>query len=401
MQDFIFQNRTKIIFGRDQEKDVGKHIKQYAGTVLLLYGKGSIKLKDTKSGKEGRSLYERICSSLEKEGVERVELSGVQPNPRLELVRRGIELCRSRKISFILAAGGGSVIDTAKAIAAGVPYVGDIWDLFEGEYIKEALPTGVVLTIPAAGSESSNGAVITNEEGWYKRAIISESLRPKFAVLNPELSFSLSEYQTMVGVADITAHLIERYFTKVEHVDVSDRLIEGTMRSIIIKSHVLQKEPKNYDARAEIMWAGTLAHNDLFSCGRTGDWGSHMIEHELSGIYDVPHGAGLAVIIPAWMTYVCRKDPVHCLPKTAQFAHRVWEVDESSGSQERIAMEGIDRMKSFYKGLGLPVTLAELGVPADRLEEMAEKCTAGGAVGTFMKLHEKDVLEIFRLADKR
>jgi alcohol dehydrogenase YqhD (iron-dependent ADH family) len=400
MEDFIFQNRTKIIFGRGRENDIGKWVRSHADKVLLHYGGGSIKQPGPNyGGGKGSSLYDRICASLEKEGIESVELGGVQPNPRLGLVRGGIDLCRKQKITFILAVGGGSVIDSAKAIAAGVPYKNDVWDLIGAEEVREALPTGVVLTIPAAGSESSNGAVITNEEGWYKRAIISELLRPRFAVLNPELTLSLSPYQTMVGIADITAHLMERYFTKVKNVDVTDRLIEGTLRSVISNSHLLLGDPGNYEARAEIMWAGTLAHNDLFSCGRVGDWASHEIEHELSGIYDVPHGAGLSVVIPAWMTYVCRKD-TKAVPKLAQFATRVWDVGRNLGNDESVALEGISRLKSYFGGLGIPTSLHELSVPPDRYEEMAKKCTENGPVGNFVKLHEDDIIEIFRIAAK-
>jgi alcohol dehydrogenase YqhD (iron-dependent ADH family) len=401
MEDFVFQNRTKVVFGRGKENDVGTYIKPYAEKALLHYGGGSIKRKiPYEKSPAGSSLYDRICSSFKRESIEWEELPGVQPNPRVDLVRRGIVLCREQKIPFILAVGGGSVIDSAKAIAAGVRYSGDVWDLFGGKQVKEALPVGVVLTIPAAGSESSNGSVITNEDGWYKRAMISELLRPRFAVLNPELSFTLSQYQTMVGIADIMAHLIERYFTKVEHVDVSDRLIEGTMRSIISNSRILLEDPGNYDARAEVMWAGTLAHNDLFSCGRIGDWASHEIEHELSGIYDVPHGAGLSVIIPAWMTYVCRKDPKNTVPKVAQFADRVWNVDTNTEAFEGIALEGAARLKSYFRALGIPTSLRELGVSSDRFGEMAKKCTERGPVGNFVRLYEEDVMEIFRLAEE-
>jgi len=360
MEDFVFQNRTKVVFGRGKENDVGTYIKPYAEKALLHYGGGSIKRKiPYEKSPAGSSLYDRICSSFKRESIEWEELPGVQPNPRVDLVRRGIVLCREQKIPFILAVGGGSVIDSAKAIAAGVRYSGDVWDLFGGKQVKEALPVGVVLTIPAAGSESSNGSVITNEDGWYKRAMISELLRPRFAVLNPELSFTLSQYQTMVG-----------------------------------------EDPGNYDARAEVMWAGTLAHNDLFSCGRIGDWASHEIEHELSGIYDVPHGAGLSVIIPAWMTYVCRKDPKNTVPKVAQFADRVWNVDTNTEAFEGIALEGAARLKSYFRALGIPTSLRELGVSSDRFGEMAKKCTERGPVGNFVRLYEEDVMEIFRLAEE-
>jgi alcohol dehydrogenase YqhD (iron-dependent ADH family) len=407
MQDFEFQNPTKIIFGRGKEKEVGASITQTTdlteARVLFHYGGGSIKrVAQSKKGGEG-SLYDRICTSLESAGIERVELSGVKPNPRLSLVKEGIELCRKKKIGFILAVGGGSVIDSAKAIAAGVPYTGNVWDLYCGKKIKAALPVGVVLTIPAAGSESSNGSVITNEDGWYKRPAISEQLRPRFAILNPELSFTLTKEQTMIGIADITAHLIERYFTIVSHVDVSDRLIEGTMRAVVENSYILHKKPEDYDARAEIMWAATLAHNDLFSSGRIGDWASHNIEHELSGIYDVAHGAGLSVIIPAWMKHVLRKDPARTAEKLAQFAERVWNVGPSGTKSTdliSVASEGIRRLKSYYRDLGLPTSLPELGVPSDKFEEMAKKATENGPQGNFLPCAEEDIMEIFRVANE-
>ncbi|MBN2325269.1 MAG: iron-containing alcohol dehydrogenase [Spirochaetes bacterium] len=407
MQDFEFQNSTKIIFGRGKEKEVGDVI---AGTrdpsdgrVLFHYGGGSIKRVPQSKQGEKKSLYDRICASLDSAGIERVELGGVKPNPRLGLVKEGIEICREKKIGFILAVGGGSVIDSAKAIAAGVPYGGDVWDLYCGKKMEAALPIGVVLTIPAAGSESSNGSVITNEDGWYKRPAISELLRPRFAILNPELTFTLTHEQTMIGIADITAHLIERYFTTVSHVDVSDRLIEGTMLAVVENSYKLQKNSEDYDARAEIMWAATLAHNDLFSSGRIGDWASHNIEHELSGIYDVPHGAGLSVIIPAWMKHIVRKNPARTAGKLAQFAERVWNVEPAGtkpADQASVADEGIDRLKAYYHGLGLPTSLRELGVPSDRFEEMAKKATENGPQGNFFACDEEDIMEIFRFAEK-
>ena len=386
MLNFVYQQPTKVIFGKGTEQAVGAETKAYASKVLLHYGGGSIK----KIG-----LYDKVCASLKDAGVEFVELPGAQPNPRLSLVRKGIDLCRKEHITFILAVGGGSAIDSAKAIAVGVPYQGDVWDFFDKKaVIAEALPLGVVLTIPAAGSEASPSSVVTNEEGWYKRDIGTELIRPKFAILNPEFTLSLTLEQTMVGIADITAHLIERYFTQVDHVDFTDRMIEATLKTVIRNARILWRDPNNYDARAEILWAGTVAHNDLLSTGRIGDWASHAIEHELSGIYDVAHGAGLTTVIPAWMTYVYKEN----MQKFVQFGYRVFDIEPEYEFPEDAAKEAIARLKGFYHGVGLPVNLKKLGVPDDRLEEMAAKCTEKGAVGNFKKLGKADVLNILKLA---
>jgi len=386
MENFTFVNTTKIIFGRASEDGVGREVKPYSSRVLLHYGKDSVK----KSG-----LFDRVCRSLAQAGIEHVELGGVVPNPRLSLVREGIRLCREKKLDFILAVGGGSVIDSAKAIAAGVPYTGDVWDFYlRKTAVVSAIPIGVVLTIPAAGSESSFGSVITNEEGWYKRDALSEHMRPRFAILDPELTFSLPPYQTACGAADIMAHVMERYFTNARAVEFTDRLCEVTLKTIINHVPRVLKDPKDYDSRAEIMWAGTVAHNDLLSTGRIGDWGSHMIEHELSALYDVAHGAGLAVVFPAWMKRVY----AHDVARFAQFAQRVWNVDYCFEDPSRTALEGIRRMESFFREIGLPVTLKELGVKDDRLQEMARKCTERGPVGNFVKLGRDEVLEVFKLA---
>lgn len=279
-----------------------------------------------------------------------------------------------------MAVGGGSVIDSAKAIAIGVPYQGDVWDFYTGKaQVEEALPIGVVLTIAAAGSESSPGSVITKEEGELKRDCLSDLIRPKFAILNPELTYTLPEEQTLYGAADIMAHLMERYFTQTKDVDFTDRLLEGALKTIIKNLPIVLKDPQNYGARAQIMWAGTVAHGDLLGTGRIGDWASHNIEHELSGIYDVAHGAGLAVIFPAWMKYVYKEN----IARFAQFAVRVWDVEADFNNLEEVALEGIRRIENFFKSVGLPVTLGELGIPEDKLELMAEKCTERGPVGNF------------------
>ncbi len=388
MLNFNFQNETKIIFGKEQESKVGKEVKKYADKVLLHYGGGSIKRFGT---------YDGIINSLKEAGVEVVELGGVKPNPRLGLIKEGIEICRKEDIDLILAVGGGSVIDSAKSIAVGVPYAGDVWDFFLGkEKISKAVPVGVVLTIPAAGSESSSGAVVTKMDGQLKRSIGSSLIRPKFAILNPELTTTLPNYQTACGAADIMAHVMERYFTNTENVDLTDRLAESTLKTVIKNTPLAIKENENYAARAEVMWASTIAHNGLLGTGREEDWSSHLIEHELSGIYDVAHGAGLAVVFPAWMEYVYQHD----LERFAQFAVRVWDLDPDFKDLEWTARQGIKKTREFFASIGLPVTLAELDIPADRLKEMADKCTAQGPVGNFVKLSSEDVVNIYKLALK-
>ena len=388
LENFTFHSPTKIIFGKGTEHLVGAETKEHASKILLHYGGGSIK----RSG-----LYDRVVKSLEAAEVDFVELGGVQPNPRLSLVHEGIQLCRDENVQFILAVGGGSVIDSSKAIALGVPYKGDVWDFFEGKAEPQAsLPIGVVLTIPAAGSEASNSCVITKEEGWLKRGYSSQRNRPVFAIMNPELTFTLPPNQTANGAADIMAHVMERYFTNTPDVSFTDRLCEATLKTIIQHVPIALAEPANYAARAEIMWASTIAHNDLLSTGRVGDWASHWIEHELSAIYDVPHGAGLAVVFPAWMKYVYQHD----LNRFAQFAVGVWNVEQDFFDPEKTILEGIRRMEEFFQSIGLPIRLDELGIPDDRLEEMAEKCKKDpdGTLGNFVKLTTKDVLNILKLA---
>jgi alcohol dehydrogenase len=386
MDNFIFQNSTKIIFGRDTENKVGKETTKYSRNILLHYGGGSIK----KSG-----LYQRVISSLKESRVKFTELSGVKPNPVLTKVREGINICRKNKIDFILAVGGGSVIDSAKAIAVGIDYEGDVWDFYDSEKeIKDAVPIGVVLTIPAAGSEASTGSVITNEDGLYKRYCNSLKLRPKFSILNPILSFTLPAFQTACGAADIIAHITERYFTNTLKVDLTDRLCEATLKTVINNIPIALRKPEDYDSRAEIMWSGTIAHNDLLGTGRVSDWGSHDIEHELSAIYDLAHGEGLAIIVPAWMKYVFKTN----LARFVQFAVRVFNVDQNFESVEKTAMEGINRLEEFFKESGLPTRLKDVGISDDRFDEMASKCTEKKEIGNFKKLNKEDVLKILNLA---
>lgn len=386
MENFEFLNPVKIIFGKKTEEKVGEVTKQYGKKVLLHYGGGSIK----KNG-----IYDAVIQSLNDAGVEFYELGGVKPNPRVSLVREGVELCKEKGIDFILAVGGGSVIDSAKAIGIGALYDGDVWDFFaEKATVQNTLPVGVVLTIPAAGSETAPGSVVTNEEGWLKRTVIHQSMRPKFAIMNPEFTYTLPAYQTASGAADIMSHVMERYFTQVEHTDFTDRLCEATLQTIIKYAPLALKEPENYDYRAELMWAGTIAHNDLLATGRIGDWSSHEIEHELSAVYDVTHGAGLAVIFPAWMKYVYK----HNLNRFVQFAVRVWGVEYDFNNPERTALEGIQRLLNFSKEIGLPVTLRELDVPESDLEKLANRCCGHRTLGNFVQLKEEDILKIYKLA---
>jgi len=388
MKNFEFRNPTKIIFGRGVEEKVGDEVGACSQKILLHFGGGSIKAS---------GLYDRVTASLRQAGITWVELGGVKPNPRLNLVYEGIKLCKENNLSMILAVGGGSVIDSAKAIAMGSVIEGDVWDFYLGKGVPvNALPIGTVLTIPAAGSEASTGTVITNEDGWLKRAVNSELIYPRFSILNPELAFSLPRFQVACGVADIMAHLMERYFTNVSHVAFTDRLIEATLKTLISLAPLVMKNPQDYDAWSELMWAGTIAHNNILDTGRVGDWASHDIEHEISGIYDVAHGAGLAVVFPAWMKYVLHHD----LNRFVQWSVRVWNVEMDVFDPEAVALAGIEKMEGFFRSIGLGTQLADLGIQDDRIDEMADKCTGGNTrtVGNFVKLDREAVRKILLLA---
>jgi alcohol dehydrogenase YqhD (iron-dependent ADH family) len=388
MDDFVFQNPTKIIFGRGTEARLGEEAKAIASKALIVYGGGSVK----RSG-----LFDRVASSLKASGVSFAEKGGVAPNPRLGFVREGVELCRKEKIGLVIAVGGGSAIDSAKAIAMGVPYKGEVWDFFAGKAeLKEALPVATVLTIPAAGSEASTASVITNEEGMLKRGFNSELLYPRFSILNPELAFSLPKAQVANGTADIMSHLMERYFTNSRPVELTDRLIEATLRTVIDAAPRVMRKSDDYDAWAELMWSGTIAHNNLLNTGRVGDWGSHDIEHELSAAYDIAHGAGLAVVFPAWQKFAYKRDPA----RFAQIAYRVWGYDNAFMDVEAAALEGIRRLEAFWQSLGLATRLSGLGIGGERIPEMADKLSSGGTrqVGNFVKVGKAEAEKIFALA---
>lgn len=388
MQNFTYFAPTKLIFGRDTHKSAGETAAKYAKKVLLHYGGQNIK----KSG-----VYDAVTASLAAAGVEYVELGGVQPNPRIELVREGVELCRREKAELVLAVGGGSVIDSAKAIAAGCCREGDPWDFFCGARVKKALPIITVLTIPAAGSEASNAFVISN--GDQKRVCASNLIRPLVSIINPELFFTLPKNQALNGIADMMSHVFERYFTTTEHTDYTDALCEATLKTIIKNAPLVIENSRDYDAWFEIGLAGTFAHVDLVGLGRQQDWGCHTIEHELSALYDVAHGAGLAVLFPNWMKYVYKSR----LGSFVQFAVNVFGV-EAGRDLERVALEGIERLRAFYTRLGLPATLRELGIGEDKLELMAKRATGVAygrpetPIGEFNKMYWQDVLNIFRMS---
>ena len=388
MNDFNYYTPTRYVFGRGVESQTGE-LTRWMGVsrVLLVYGMGSV----VRSG-----LLDRVKASLNAAGVEYLELGGVLPNPTDDRVYEGIEICRRENLTALVAVGGGSAIDTAKAIACGVPYDGDFWDFYAGKKIvEEALPVGVVLTIPAAGSEGSGNSVITKLDGLHKISLRTDSaLRPKFAVMNPELTFTLPPYQTASGIADMMAHIFERYFTNTPETEVTDRVAEGVLKAIITEAPRVMAEPENYDARANIMWCGTLAHNGICGTGRQEDWVSHFMEHELSAVYGVTHGAGLAVMTPAWMTFMATHNP----SKGAQFARRVMDVVNDDDTQA--ALEGIARLRAFYASLGLPITLAQLGIENPDFDLLVHKLheNKGEVIGGYYRLSAVETRQIYELA---
>ena len=389
MNNFSFHSPTEFVFGKDTEKQTGLLCKKYGATrVLIVYGGGSV----VRSG-----LLQRVEQSLEDAGISYVELGGIQPNPTDPKVYEGIDLARRERVDMLLPIGGGSVIDTAKAIAAGVPYEGDFWDFFiRKAIVKKALKVGVVLTSPAAGSEGSGNSVITKLDGLQKLSLRTpDTLRPVFAVMNPELTYTLPSFQTACGIVDMMAHIMERYFTNTQEVDIGDRLCEGTLMAIINEAPKVMRNPEDYGARANLMWAGMIAHNGTCGVGCEEDWASHFLEHEISAIYNVIHGAGLSVIFPAWMTWMTE----HNVDKIAQNAIRGWGVAESD-DKKAVALEGISRLKSFFTSIGLPVTFKELGIENPDIDRLADSLhrNKGELVGNYVKLAKQDSKEIYRLA---
>ncbi len=386
MDNFNFYSPTEFVFGMNRENECGELVKKYGGTkVLIHYGGGSA----VRSG-----LIDRVKASLDAAGIPHVELGGVKPNPHDSLVYKGIEIVRENGIDFILAVGGGSTIDSSKAIAMGVPYKGDFWDFYEGKASAAcALPIGVVQTIAAAGSEGSGDSVVTKEDGMLKRGASSEHIRPKFAVQNPALLCTLPAYQTACGITDIMAHVFERYFTNTLEVEITDRLCEAVLLTMVKEGPRAIADPTNYQVRANIMWAGTVAHNGVVGCGRSQDWNSHAIEHELSALYDCAHGAGLAVIMPAWMEYVVD----HNVMRFAQMATRVFGCEMNFENPKATALEGIKAFRKFLHSIGMPINFAELGAKEEDIPKMVEKLNPGDGWG-FVPLKAKDVTAIYTIA---
>lgn len=391
MVDFEYFTPTKVVFGKNTEEKTGELIKaQGCKKVLVHYGGNSAK----KSG-----LLDRVCVSLEKEGISYVTLGGVVPNPHLSKVHEGIELCKKEGVDFILAVGGGSVIDSGKAIGYGVANEGEVWDFYAKKRIPEAcLPVGAVLTIAAAGSEMSDSSVITNEEGWLKRGCNNNLCRCRFAVMNPELTYTLPPYQTASGCVDIMMHTMERYFTREEDTALTDGIGEVLLRTVMESAQTLVEEPENYDARAQVMWASSLSHNGLTGCGTVGDWSCHQLEHELGGMFDVAHGAGLAAVWGSWARYVYKEKP----ERFAQFAVNVMGVINDFSDPEKTALMGIRKMEEFYRSIQMPTNIRELGVELteEQIQELAYKCSFMDqrTIGQFKVLSRKDMEEIYRMA---
>lgn len=391
MVNFQYYAPTKVVFGKDTELQTGALAKEFgANKVLVHYGGNSA----VKSG-----LLERMCNSLKEANLPYVTLGGVVPNPRLSLVYKGIDLVKKEGVDFLLAVGGGSVIDSCKAIGYGVYNDCDPWLFYSKQaQAKGCLPVAAVLTIAAAGSEMSHSSVITNEDGWLKRGYSTDYARCKFAVMNPELTYTLPSYQTASGCVDIIMHTMERYFSHEPHTELTDRFCESLIRTVMHNAQILMEHPTDYHARAEVMWASSLSHNGLTGCGTVGDWASHQIEHELGGMFDVAHGAGLSAIWGSWARYVYQEN----IAKFVQFATHIMDIPDTYGTLQEIALAGICAMEDFYRSIHMPTSLSELGIhPTDaQIEELSEKCVFFGkrTVGTFKVLKAEDIQKIYQAA---
>ena len=392
MKDFVYYAPTQVVFGKESEEQVALLTKKYGGKrVLVHYGGQSA----VRSG-----LLDKVCRLLTEAGIACVKLGGVVPNPRLSLVRQGTDLCRQEGVDFILAVGGGSVIDSAKAIAYGVCYEGDVWDFYLGKAQPTAmLPVACVLTIPAAGSEMSEASVITNEEGDVKLGYSNDMARPKFAIMNPERTFTLPPYQTAAGVTDMMMHTMERYFTHDDDMDLTTDLAEAVLRRMKTAIFDVLRNPKDYRQRAQIMWGGSVAHNGLTGCGISDDWATHQLEHELSGMFDVTHGAGLAAVWPSWARYVMHEN----LSRFVRFAVNVMDVDNDFSDPEGTALKGIEAMERFYHAIGMPINIRELigrEITDEEIAEMARKCSRNYAAtcGCLKVLHAEDMTAIYKMA---
>lgn len=392
LQDFRQCLYTDFVFGKDSEKCIGEELKKLGAHTVLVHHDSGRFLYDT-------GLLENVKTYLTDAGLKVVELGGVKPNPRVSLVREGIELCKKENVDFLLAIGGGSTIDSTKAIAFGMKYDGDVWDLYSGKAVPtDAMPLAVILTYPATGSESSKGSVITNEELVIKNSCGAPFIRSALTIMNPELTYTLPPYLTACGVTDMYIHIVERYFVPETRIGSMDYLCEATMRALLNFGPKVLADPTNYENRAEIMWIGTIAHNDTMGLGRVQDWSSHGMGHEISALYDTAHGATLSIMTPAWMRYVYKQD----IPRFVRYATEVFGVEYDPADPERTAIEGINRTEAFFKSLGMPTSFAEANLPTDKIEHMAEQAAAlkGGLLGNFKKLSKDDIVEIYKLAIK-
>ena len=392
MKDFKYYTPTEVIFGEKSEEKVARLVKKHGGTKVLVHYGGQSAIKS--------GLLDKVCGLLSDEGIEFFKLGGVVPNPRLSKVYEGIDLCRKEGIDFILAVGGGSVIDSAKAIACGVPFEGDVWDFYLGKLHAEVcLPVASVLTIPAAGSEMSESSVITNEDGGVKLGYSNDITRPKFAIMNPVRTFTLPPYQTAAGVTDMIMHTMERYFTHDDDMTLTTEVAEAVMRTLMDSVFAVLKNPEDYRHRAQIMWGGSIAHNGLTGCGVADDWATHQLEHELSGMFDVTHGAGLAAVWPSWARYVYKEN----VSRFVRFAVNVMGVPNDFTDPEGTALKGIEAMERFYHAIGMPVNIHELigrDITDDEIKEMARKCSRDykSTQGCFKVLDHSDMEAIYRMA---
>lgn len=388
MKNFTFHNPTKLIFGRGQLARLGEEVSAYGKRVLLVYGGGSIK----RTG-----LYDDVVKILDDVGAEWVELAGVEPNPRLSTVQEGIDLCRAHDIDFVLAVGGGSVLDCAKAIVVGARFDGDIWDVITGKArATGALPLGTVLTLAATGSEMNANSVITNWEtkekvGWAA----APYTYPAFSILDPVYTFTVPREHTVYGIVDMMCHALEQYFHTAENTPLQDRWIEALLRTVIEAAPKALENPEDYEARETLLYCGTMALNHILSMGTGGgDWATHDIEHAVSAVYDIPHGGGLAILYPNWMKYVLDAAPA----RFARLAQEVFDVDPAGRSEREVGLEGIERLRRFWTDLGAPARLADYGIGDENLEVMAEKAVAFGPIGELRELSKDDVVEIYRMS---
>lgn len=394
MKNFNYYAPTQVAFGRNTESQVAELVKKHGGSKVLIHYGGQSAIRS--------GLLAKVEQILTEAGIAYVKLGGVKPNPRLSLVRKGIELCKEENVDFLLAVGGGSVIDSCKAISSGRFYQGDVWTLYEHkDHATQYLPIGCILTIPAAGSEMSNGSVITNDEveSWLKKDYCVDEFRCKFAIMNPELTFTLPAWQTACGITDMMMHTMERYFSKDDDMETTDAIAEAILRTCMKEGPLALANPTDYTFRANIMWAGTLAHNDLTGCGTTGDWATHNIEHELSGLFDVSHGAGLAAVWGSWARYTRNEN----LPRFARFAHNVMGIDTTNMSDMEASETGIKAMEQFFRSIGMPTdihTLVGKDITDAEIEEMAQKCTNGDTttIGGLKILHAADIVKIYQMA---